>query len=238
MRNLRARRALRRWTLEATGGDRCVEPSRRCGLGAVVVWRGTWREASWSNRTRWRKLRSIQTRDASRRAHSGPDKCRAVFGLHCARDEIPVGTQSLTNTPCEETTTATSGRLLVIISAVTACHSNARSRRITGVKTKRFNMSGGPYGGKSSLATVRVHRLARAPPRTGKYLDIATDRSVPRSLASSVHARRRGRGRTRLRSGDGHLHRPGTSRARLSSPSAPNPGMLTLARERTSDRSP
>ena len=108
----------------------------------------------------------------------------------------------------------------MIISAVTACHSNARSRRITGVKPKRFNMSGGPYGGKSSLATVRVHRLARAPPRTGKYLDIATDRSVPRSLASSVHARRRGRGRTRLRSGDGHLHRPGTSRAGLSSPSA------------------
>ena len=140
--------------------------------------------------------------------------------------------------PREETTTATSGRLLVIISAVTACHSNARSRRITGVKPKRFNMSGGPYGGKSSLATVRVHRLARAPPRTGKYLDIATDRSVPRSLASSVHARRRGRGRTRLRSGDGHLHRPGTSRAGLSSPSAPNPGMLTLARERTTDRSP
>ena len=133
---------------------------------------------------------------------------------------------------------ATSGRLRVIISAVTACHSNARSRRITGVKPKRFNMSGGPYGGKSSLATVRVHRLARAPPLTGKYLDIATDRSVPRSLASSVHARRRGRGRTRLRSGDGHLHRPGTSHPRLSSPSAPNPGMLTLARERTTDRSP
>ena len=133
---------------------------------------------------------------------------------------------------------ATSGRLRVIISAVTACHSNARSRRITGVKPKRFNMSGGPYGGKSSLATVRVHRLARAPPRTGKYLDIATDRSVPRSLASSVHARRRGRGRTRLRSGDGHLHRPGTSHPRLSSPSAPNPRMLTLARERTTDRSP
>ena len=233
MRNLRARRALRRWTLEATGGDRCVEPSRRCGLGAVVVWRVTRREASWSNRTRWRKLRSIQTRDASRQAHSGPDKCRAVLAFHCARDEIPVGTQSLRGNHH-----ATSGRLLVIISAVTACHSNARSRRITGVKPKRFNMSGGPYGGKSSLATVRVHRLARAPPRTGKYLDIATDRSVPRSLASSVHARRRGRGRTRLRSGDGHLHRPGTSHPRLSSPSAPNPRMLTLARERTTDRSP
>ena len=108
-------------------------------------------------------------------------------------------------------------------------HSNARSRRITGVKTKRFNMSGGPYGGKSSLATVRVHRLARAPPRTGKYLDIATDRSVPRSLASSVHARRCGRGRTRLRGGDGHLHRPGTSRARLSSPRRRNLSIVTFA---------
>ena len=126
----------------------------------------------------------------------------------------------------------------MIISAVTDCHSNARSRRITGVKPKSFNMSGGPYGGKSSLATVRVHRLARAPPRTGKYLDIATDRSVPRSLASSVHARRRGRGRTRLRSGDGHLHRPGTSRARLSSPLGGGTRIVTLARESITGRSP
>jgi len=117
----------------------------------------------------------------------------------------------------------------VIVSAVSACHSNARSRRITGVKTKRFNMSGGPYGGKSSLATVRAHRHARTPPRTGKYLDIATDRSVPRSLASSVHARRCGRGRTRLRGGDGHLHRPGTSRARLSSPRRRNLSIVTFA---------
>ena len=170
-------------------------------------------------------------RESSRALRTGQVSCCLAF--HCARDEIPVGTQSLRGNHH-----ATSGRLLVIISAVTACHSNARSRRITGVKPKRFNMSGGPYGGKSSLATVRVHRLARAPPRTGKYLDIATDRSVPRSLASSVHARRRGRGRTRLRSGDGHLHRPGTSHPRLSSPSAPNPRMLTLARERTTDRSP
>ena len=99
-------------------------------------------------------------------------------------------------------------------------------------------MSGGPYGGKSSLATVRAHRLARAPPTHGKYLDLATDRSVPRSLASSVHARRRGRGRTRLRSGDGHLHRPGTSRARLSSPLGGGTRIVTLARESTTGRSP
>lgn len=173
----------------------------------------------------------------ARREHSGPDKCRPVSARSLRTRRNPSG-YSVFKYTVRGNHHATSGRLLVIISAVTACHSNARSRRITGVKPKRFNMSGGPYGGKSSLATVRVHRLARAPPRTGKYLDIATDRSVPRSLASSVHARRRGRGRTRLRSGDGHLHRPGTSHPRLSSPSAPNPRMLTLARERTTDRSP
>lgn len=176
-------------------------------------------------------------RESSRALRTGQVSCCLRLSLRTRRNPSGYSVFKIIHR-AEETTTATSGRLLVIISAVTACHSNARSRRITGVKPKRFNMSGGPYGGKSSLATVRVHRLARAPPRTGKYLDISTDRSVPRSLASSVHARRRGRGRTRLRSGDGHLHRPGTSRAGLSSPSAPNPGMLTLARERTTDRSP
>ena len=94
-------------------------------VSEVRSWRGggvarTRREASWSNRTRWRKLRSIQTRDATSGA---PDRTSVVLFWPSLRTRRNPSGYSVFKYTVRGNHHATSGRLRVIISAVTACHS-------------------------------------------------------------------------------------------------------------------